>query len=376
MGTEVNGVNYKWAPYNLGVHDGLPSSTGKYYAWGELTDKENYTNDTYDVPFKGVSGDDETTFPGYQYPDAYDTATANWGSDWKLPNAGLLALLLNNSTYSWDTVNGVDGIRLISNTTHNSLFFPFVGIKNGTTITTAFGTHVQTKSTIVVGLDDQLKGYYTTLDISRPSTSYPDGHAATGRTWRYYGVVIRPVSSTIPSGGGGVGGAVDLGLSVLWAETNLGASNSGEYGNYYAWGETSPKATYEYNNYTASVTANTLPAENDAATQSLGTSWRTPKESEWEELVLNTTATWDTVNGQTGMRYTASNGNSIFIPAAGYFNTQRWFNDDYGYYWSSSKHPTIAADATNMLFNNGEFNDPQQRMERFVGLPIRPVYVN
>ena len=46
--------------------------------------------------------------------------------------------------------------------------------------------------------------------------------------------VTQSSSSHIPEG------AVDLGLSVLWASCNLGASSPEEYGDYYAWGEVIP----------------------------------------------------------------------------------------------------------------------------------------
>ena len=156
-------------------------------------------------------------------------------------------------------------------------------------------------------------------------------------------------------------GFVDLGLpsGLLWAECNLGATTPEGYGNYYAWGETSPKSTYDwstyaycngsygtltkycgfsgygYNGFTDALT--TLQAMDDAATQALGSGTRTPTADEWIELLNNTTATWTTRNGVYGRLFTAANGNSIFLPAAGYrYGSSLTGDGSNGYYWSSS----------------------------------------
>ena len=136
-------------------------------------------------------------------------------------------------------------------------------------------------------------------------------------------------------------GYVDLVLpsGLLWAECNLGATTPEGYGDYYAWSETSPKSTYDWstyrycngtentltkycnsssygnNGFTGALTA--LQAIDDAATQAFGNGARTPAKAEWEELLANTTATWTTRNGVNGHLFTAPNGNSLFLPAAG-----------------------------------------------------------
>ena len=135
---------------------------------------------------------------------------------------------------------------------------------------------------------------------------------------------------------------VDLGLpsGLLWAECNLGSSSPEEYGNYYAWGETQPKDFYFWNTYRYCTLDNagvfqtltkyntlesygtvdsltTLQAIDDAATAALGNSARTPTMAEWEELIANTTAEWTTQNNVNGYLFTATNGNTLFLPAAG-----------------------------------------------------------
>ncbi len=146
---------------------------------------------------------------------------------------------------------------------------------------------------------------------------------------------------------------VDLGLpsGLLWATCNVGANSPGEYGDYFAWGETTPKdvynwSTYKYCNgsestitkYTGSDDGlTTLLPEDDAATANWGGNWRMPTEEEWMELVYNTTVTWELQNGLAGRRFTATNGNSIFFPIAGYRLDDEFYDvDEIGEYWSST----------------------------------------
>ena len=156
-------------------------------------------------------------------------------------------------------------------------------------------------------------------------------------------------------------GWVDLGLpsGLLWAKCNLGANSPEEYGDHYAWGETEPKevytwSTYKYctvdeegeistlTKYNTSSTYGTednltiLQAMDDAATAKLGNGARMPTKEEWEELNSNTTSEWTTENGVYGRKLTASNGNSLFLPAVGV----RWDTDHddvgaSGGYWST-----------------------------------------
>ena len=137
--------------------------------------------------------------------------------------------------------------------------------------------------------------------------------------------------------------AVDLGLpsGLKWASCNIGATTPEEYGDYYAWGETAPKADYSWATYKHAKGASNkltkycpdtnygyngladnktvLEPEDDAATVNWGGSWRMPTDAEWTELRTQCTWTWTTQNGVNGYLVASkTNNNSIFLPAAGY----------------------------------------------------------
>ena len=122
---------------------------------------------------------------------------------------------------------------------------------------------------------------------------------------------------------------VDLGLpsGLKWATCNIGAIEPTDYGNYYAWGETSTKSPYYSSNCkTNGALINDFSGNSlyDAATANWGNSWRTPKESEYKELFDNCVwiaSTQTNLCGQTinGLLVKGPNGNTIFLPAAGYY---------------------------------------------------------
>lgn len=193
-------------------------------------------------------------------------------------------------------------------------------------------------------------------------------------------------------------GYVDLGLPSgnLWAECNLGASSPEAYGDYYAWGEVKPKQEYtksnhkwykegapsqgftKYNNEDGKLT---LEDEDDAVIQKLGNSWRTPTLADFRELTNQkyTTIEKTTLNGVAGYQITSKkNGKSIFIPCAGFKNSEkpqtRAISDD----------ESVAVCMTNlrridyMVYNAWTFAFQNDRIGRYGkrrpdGISIRPV---
>ena len=166
---------------------------------------------------------------------------------------------------------------------------------------------------------------------------------------------FKPVELTV---GGDTHEYVDLGLpsGLLWATCNVGADTPEAYGDYFAWGETQPKEVYDGNTYTYSDNSTILPPENDAATANWGNGWRMPTKEEWQELYNNTTVTWTQQNGVNGRLFTATNGNSLFLPAAGYREDSSLLDaGGIGVYWSSSLCTGSPYNAWYFYFNSNDY---------------------
>lgn len=184
---------------------------------------------------------------------------------------------------------------------------------------------------------------------------------------------------------------VDLGLSVKWATCNVGASKPEEYGDYFAWGETTTKSTYNWSTYkwyngdydkptkyssyykSRNVDKTVLDKEDDAAAVNWGGNWRMPTKEEQMELKEQCTWTWTSQNGVEGYQVKGPNGNSIFLPAAGFIIDSKIANTLYKpervAYWSSSINTSEPSSAYNLVkCIVGQTDDSRCR-----GLPVRPV---
>ena len=150
---------------------------------------------------------------------------------------------------------------------------------------------------------------------------------------------------------------VDLGLpsGLKWATCNVGATTPEGYGNYYAWGETTTKSSYAESNYTYSNSPTTLPLNKDAASVNMGGSWRMPTKAELDELLTECTWIWGTYSGKKGRFVVGKNGNSIFLPAAGYRGSSVLYNaGSGGRYWSSSLDAGNSDGAYGFSFNSDD----------------------
>ena len=150
---------------------------------------------------------------------------------------------------------------------------------------------------------------------------------------------------------------VDLGLSVKWATCNVGANKPEDYGDYYAWGETKTKSEYWVDNsvtYDKSFSDIKGDSRYDAARANWGGSWRLPTEAELNELKNKCRWKWTTQNGVNGYKVTGPNGNSIFLPAAGYrYGSSLYYAGEYGYYWSSTPDESNTYGAYYLYFTSG-----------------------
>ena len=181
---------------------------------------------------------------------------------------------------------------------------------------------------------------------------------------------------------------VDLGLpsGLLWATCNVGANSPYEAGDYFAWGETEPKETYDWSTYKwcegdkKSLTKYTIPEgstgfvdyktrlepADDAAHVNWGGNWRMPTDDEWRELQLNCDYYGN------GLFISRNNGNRIILPTTSYKENNSIYTNtiDHGYYWLSS---LASSEYSNFLYFysmtlGGGGN------KRYQGLPVRPVW--
>ncbi len=191
---------------------------------------------------------------------------------------------------------------------------------------------------------------------------------------------------------------VDLGLpsGTKWATCNVGANSPIAYGDYFAWGETSPKSNYIWstyrwcngsestltkycdkssygnNGFTDNLT--TLEAADDAATVNWGEGWRMPTKAEMNELLNSCNHTYIKRNGMNGRLFTGPNGNSIFIPSAGTYNgSTNYGANSYGEYWLSNIVDMSPSFANDLYFERGNYDI--QGLSRSEGKPVRPVLI-
>lgn len=189
---------------------------------------------------------------------------------------------------------------------------------------------------------------------------------------------------------------VDLGLpsGTKWATCNIGATKETDYGDYFAWGETITKDIYNWDTYAVEDVVklpdslyvdkdgfthtlegpeinNIAGTPFDAATVNWGNGWRMPTKEEYEELLYECEWVWVSKNGVNGLKGTGSNGNYIFLPAAGIRSgSSLLYADSDGCYWSSSLHYQLY-DAWSVDYTSVRLN--LINMYRDVGRSVRAV---
>ena len=247
----------------------------------------------------------------------------------------------------------------------------------------------------------------TTAAINSLIAAVNSGNADTAAALAQIIQKLEELKDKIGGGGGSTEEYVDLGLpsGIKWAKRNLGASKPSDYGDYYAWGETEPKAEYTWATYkwmqagqsdwkhiTKYTVADgqtegiwydaggtfigdnktTLEAADDAATRKLGSPWRMPTKEEIRELLDHCTWNWTTQDGVNGCEVKGPNGNSIFLPAAGYRKgSLLYYAGSGGDYWSSSLCAAYSGLARYLGFDSG--GRGWYDNGRYYGFSVRPV---
>lgn len=170
---------------------------------------------------------------------------------------------------------------------------------------------------------------------------------------------------------------VDLGLpsGTKWATCNVGANSPEEYGNYYAWGEieTQTKYTKEtsvtyYNVKLGDISGN---PQYDAATANWGEGWRMPTKEEYRELLH--VCDWEWTSRMAGYKVTGPNGNSIFLPAAGYHIGSLRQVGEACFYWSSTPSENGSLYAYQLFFSSDSRYHSVPLADRYEGKSVRPV---
>ena len=358
-----------WADRNVGADS--PEDYGDYFAWGETEPKSTYNWSTY----KWCQGSNDTmtkycTKSNYGTVDNKavldledDAAYVNMGKDWRMPTETQMSELKSKCTWTWTTQNGTKGYK-VTGPNGNSIFLPATGYRNGSILGNAGSV-----------------GYYWSASLNE---SYPynawylyflSGYHGADYSARYYGHPVRAVVSTVNEEPASVVNKVDLGLpsGTLWADRNVGADSPEAYGDYFAWGETEPKSTYNWSTYkwcrgseetltkycyesTYGTVDNktVLDLEDDVAYVNMGADWRMPTYDEQVELITKCTWTWTTLDGVKGHKVTGPNGNSIFLPAAGYRSDSSLIHaGSYGYYWSASLTESSPRGVLVLYFSSG-----------------------
>ena len=174
------GLSVYWATYNLGAQS--PEEVGKFYAFGELEEKEEYTDANYEHYINN-----EWKLIGKQYSiggTEYDAAHVQLGDGWRIPQTSEVDDLIYKCEWEWAELNGVEGYK-ITGPNKNSIFLPATGFKNGTEITME-GQGFYWTSSLQVDTRPYTKAYNLYFTPNK-KTRYPE--------WRSHGNVIRPVKS-------------------------------------------------------------------------------------------------------------------------------------------------------------------------------------
>lgn len=176
---------------------------------------------------------------------------------------------------------------------------------------------------------------------------------------------------------------VDLGLPVLWGNADVPSS-------YYAWGETEPKAVYDWTSYTLCDgdklkqkkycidsdygqfdNLDRLESSDDVAQKKCGKNWRMPTETEMRELVEKCDWIWNDSLGGYDVK-SKVNGNHIFLSAKGFFSKEHVFNQGrFGYYWTASLDTDDSYNAFALWFSADHVD--VVNVTRCFGMKVRPV---
>lgn len=388
------GLSVKWAAWNVGATQ--PSDYGNFYAYGEIEPKAEYSVENY----QWINPDyqaDQFYDPWEQYYKLgatitgtnYDVAHVKWGDQWRIPTRAEWNELINNCSWAWTAIDGVNGCMATSNINGNRIFFPAAGNMVGKEHThDQLGCFYWTSTEYEDDPQVECRNYRANMDATN--------HAADGYDYPDVGFSIRAVYGPVPDDTQmylAPTEPVDLGLSVKWAPFNVGGSTSSPAGEYFCWGEVATKRyshRFNYKHYDPIADAYTdlgasiCGTEYDPATVCWGTDWRLPSAAEMQELIEK--CTW-TRSGYDAI-VTGPNGNSIKLPAmqfltyagkptgylspisSGYYLT----GDNGSATWASGASTENSVCTILKFFMSDGIYKLDNTTYRGMGMSVRPVY--
>lgn len=403
-----------WAKCNLGASS--PEAYGDYYAWGEVEPKQEYTKSNHKWYKEGAPSQGFTKYNNEDgkltLEDEDDAVIQKLGNGWRTPTLADFRELTNQkyTTIEKTTLNGVAGYQITSKKNKKSIFIPCAGFKNSEKPQTRFISDDEEVAVCMTNLrriDNMVYNAWTFAfqndRIGRYGKRRPDG------------ISIRPVKGPgvpVPND------CVDLGLAsgLLWAKCNMGTTDPTQLGDYYAWGETSPKKKYYSDNYkhfkidggikvlkyNEKDGKTVLDLNDDAARANIGAGYRIPTKEDWEELLED--CKWEAVTttlseiidpSQTKViarwKVTGPSGNSIVLPMTSGFRGDGWGvqPDNDTYYTTANLYPADelsdkdkyqkAVALTWPMFaketSSGGIKEPSfKSIYRDFGVVIRPVF--
>ncbi len=334
------GLSVEWSNLNIGASSSKDS--GGYYKWADPTGtKQSVFLKDYPSsnPPMNISGTE------------YDIAHMQWGDGWRLPTLDEFRELCSKCSTKWNgsgyTFVGPNG---------NSLVLP-AGHMDGATLKVQ---SIYWSGTLSDVSDEEA---YVMLG-EKYSLDYRNSRK------RNMVLSVRPVKDKRPTRPE----AIDLGLSVKWADYNVGATKPTEYGGLYGWADPTGKNTSTNNSLypNSSPPLDICNTEYDIAHIQWGGDWRMPSRTELDELKRLCTWQWTGRNGINGYLVTGANGNSIFLPAAGTREGLEYESIGQAcYYWSGTLCDEYPSNAN--LFVAGTNVGVWLGQRRCVGASIRPV---
>ena len=394
------GLSVKWASFNIGATQ--PSEVGNYIAWGDPTGTSLSANYGLNVNKTDIGGDSR-----------YDTATALFGGNWRMPTRAQFEELWNNTTHSYETINAV-GCYKFTAQNGNYIYIPVSGLY--THESSSQTDYKQTQygwywtSEFLGGAPYLAAIYALGVSIQQGSVSYRMPIRAV-----YYTSQNQQPQGQTPTETSEAGNAVDLGLSVKWADKDVGSTSQSIIGDYLTWGTTQMQsgytvADYVYGNstdlngmkylggsynleYQESHSYHIGNTQHDAAHVRWGGTWRMPTPSEINELIEECTWVWtsrnDATNGTVWGFEVSRNGNSIFLPAGGRMieetngNPYAYAKNDIGYFWSDHAYWGVNWENFNkegevLVIASPEMTQMEKKAElshreRTIGVFVRPV---